>query len=210
MNFTTRRIVMGGAALAASALASGPATAHFRLVEPAATLMQDDRGDPQKIAPCGGTSKDAGKPSGAKTTLKGGQTLHFKMVETVYHPGHYRIALARTAEGLPRDPATVTRPGPRGPLSVSAMIDPDPQPPMWADGLFPHHERPATMPMTWETDLKVPNVDCADCVIQVVQWMGEHGFNPDGEYSYHHCAAVTIKRDPRRPLDRNWARLLMR
>jgi hypothetical protein len=199
---------VGAAMVAAIAFVSGPASAHFRLEAPAATLDQDNTGNPQKIAPCGGTSKDAGKPSGAMTTLKGGQSLHFKMTETVFHPGHYRIALARTPDLLPKDPPTVTREGPRGPMSVRAMIDPAPQPPMWADGLFPHTQKPATMPMTWETDLKVPNVDCAQCVVQVVQWMGEHGFNPDGEYSYHHCAAVKIVRDPKLPVDRAWTRLL--
>lgn len=202
-----KRTLAMAALLAGLATFSGPASAHFRLIAPTPTLLQDDRGDPQKIAPCGGTSKNAGTPSGAVTTLKGGQVLHFQIAETVYHPGHYRISLARNAASLPLDPATVTREGPRGPISTTALVDPDPQPPIWADGLFKHTVRPATMPIEWTTDLKVPNVDCAECVIQVVQWMGEHGHNPDGDYSYHHCAAVKIVRNPKLRTDKGWVRL---
>ena len=44
------------------ALASVPALtqAHFILLEPAATLVQNQLGDPQKLGPCGGTSANAG------------------------------------------------------------------------------------------------------------------------------------------------------
>ena len=45
-------------------------------------------------APCGGTNADFGKPTYAVTDVKGGTALHVKVQETVYHPGHYRIALA--------------------------------------------------------------------------------------------------------------------
>ena len=35
----------------------------------------------------------------------GGQKLHIKVQETVYHPGHYRIALAvNSPTELPQDP----------------------------------------------------------------------------------------------------------
>ena len=58
--------------------------AHFRLVTPASWLVEDMRGDPQKIAPCGGTIADAGTPSGAMTALRGGQMLHFAVEETIF------------------------------------------------------------------------------------------------------------------------------
>jgi hypothetical protein len=31
-------------------------SAHFKLVEPASWLIENERGDPQKAGPCGGTS----------------------------------------------------------------------------------------------------------------------------------------------------------
>src|SRR4051812_27639031 len=70
------------------------ASSHFLLVEPASSLVQNNRGDPQKAAPCGGTSEDRGTPSNAVTEVRGGEMLHIKIAETVFHPGHYRAALA--------------------------------------------------------------------------------------------------------------------
>jgi hypothetical protein len=194
---------LAAAAGLAAALAVAPASAHFVLETPAASLAQNAIGDPQKLGPCGGTSQDAGTPTGAVTELTGGSTLHLKLREAVYHPGHYRVALARTAAQLPADPETVTREGPRGPISVSAAIAAEPVPPVLADGLFVHTAPPA--PGTfWEADLRVPNVDCQGCVVQVIQWMGEHGYNPDGGYSYHHCATVSVRRNPDLGTDRAW------
>jgi hypothetical protein len=133
--------------------------------------------------------------------------LHLKLREAVYHPGHYRVALARSAAQLPADPETVTREGPNGPISVSAAIAADPAPPVLADGLFVHAAAPERGSF-WEADLRVPNVDCADCVVQVIQWMGEHGYNPDGGYTYHHCATVRITRNPDLATDRAWEAFL--
>jgi hypothetical protein len=194
---------LAAAAGLAAALAIAPASAHFVLESPAASLEQNAIGDPQKLGPCGGTSQDPGTPTGAVTELIGGSMLHLKLREAVYHPGHYRVALARTPAQLPADPETLTREGPSGPISVSAQIAADPAPPVLADGLFQHTAPPARGTF-WEADLRVPNVDCKDCVVQVIQWMAEHGYNPDGGYTYHHCATVSITRNPELETDRAW------
>lgn len=200
----SRRLrTLAAAAGFAAALAIAPASAHFILETPAASLEQNVIGDPQKLGPCGGTSQDAGTPTGAVTELTGGSTLHLKLREAVYHPGHYRVALARTVTELPDDPETVTREGPNGPISLSATIAVDPVPPVLADGLFQHTEPPAQGTF-WEANLRVPNVDCENCVVQVIQWMAEHGYNPDGGYTYHHCATVSITRDPDLATDGAW------
>ncbi len=178
-------------------------SAHFVLEIAGCQPRQNTIGDPQKLGPCGGTSQDPGTPTGAVTELAGGSTLHLKLREAVYHPGHYRVALARTSAQLPADPETLTREGPNGPISVSAAIAADPAPPVLADGLFPH-TAPRAPGTFWEADLRVPNVDCKDCVVQVIQWMGEHGYNPDGGYTYHHCATVSITRNPDLETDRAW------
>ena len=39
--------------------------AHFKLIEPPSWLVENERGDPQKAGPCGGTNTDWGKPSNA-------------------------------------------------------------------------------------------------------------------------------------------------
>src|SRR3954465_3094501 len=96
----------------AGALACLPAVthAHFKLLEPASWLIEDDRGDPQKAGPCGGSNTDWGKPSYAVSKATGGQKIHLKIQETVYHPGHYRVALAvNSPTELPPDPKAATR-----------------------------------------------------------------------------------------------------
>lgn len=193
-------VLVGAATLAAPAVAA----AHFLLVEPANQIVQDSRGDPQKLGPCGGTTADAGVPSNAVTAVRGGDKLHIKIQETVFHPGHYRVALAVNSRNeLPADPETVTRDTPRGPYSVSAKIDETVRPPVLADGLFRHTYRLAPG-LAWETDVKIPNVNCESCTLQVIQWMAEHGYNRDGGYSYHHCATLKITANPRLPIDRRW------
>jgi len=181
------------------------ADAHFKLLEPASWLIENDRGDPQKAGPCGGTNTDWGKPSNIVTKVIGGQKLRLKIQETVYHPGHYRVALAvNSPTELPLDPETTTRPSERGPWSVSAVIQSPPQIPVLADGLFVHSTRPTGPMPPWETDIPLPNINCRRCTLQVVQWMAEHAFNNPGGYTYHHCAHLQITADPSTPFDKGW------
>ena len=181
-------------------------TPHFKLVEPVSWLIESERGDPQKTGPCGGSNTDWGKESLVINEARGGSKMHLKLMETVYHPGHYRVALAvNSMHELPPDPVTLTRDSvTRGPWSVSAEIQNPALAPVLADGLFIHDTRPATMPMTWEADIDLPNLNCSRCVIQVVQWMANHAFNNPGGFSYHHCAIMKITADPSKPLDTRW------
>src|SRR6476660_2840031 len=123
--------------MAASALALFlPAfvEAHFTLIEPASWLVENRLGDPQKLGPCGGTSADAGMPTGVVSQVKGGQKLKIRVQETVYHPGHYRVALAVNSRSeLPPDPEVVTRDTEKGPRSVSAAIQNPVKPPVLVD-----------------------------------------------------------------------------
>jgi hypothetical protein len=188
--------------VSALVLAAGPASAHFILVSPDSWLVENVLGDPQKAGPCGGASSDPGTPTGKVTAMRGGDTLHIKVKETIYHPGHYRVALAvLDRKELPADPEATTREGPRGPISVSGKIDPAPKPPVLVDGLFIHNARPQT---EWETDVKLPNINCDKCTVQIIQFMEEHGLNKDGDFTYHHCADLKLTANPALPLDTGW------
>ena len=194
--------------LAAVLVVVAPAvvSAHFRLLEPASWLIENDRGDPQKAGPCGGTNADWGKPSyNVVGKAVGGQKLHLKIQETVYHPGHYRVALAvNSPTGTAARPGNHDRDSERGPWSVSAAIQNPPRIPVLADGLFVHaRSRPASLPPL-ETDIQLPNINCRKCTLQVVQFMAEHAFNNPGGYSYHHCAELQITADSAKPLDQGW------
>ena len=182
-----------------------PAThAHFKMLEPAGWLVESDRGDPQKAGPCGGDGKGGGSPTNVIGKAVGGSNVHLKLLETIYHPGHYRVALAvNSRDELPPDPVTTTRESEKGPWSVWAVIQSPPQLPVLADGLFQHYTRPAS-PQTYEADVQLPNISCKKCTLQVVQWMAEHGYNNPGGYTYHHCADFEITADPGKPLDKGW------
>ena len=202
-----KRIVL--AMLVAVSL-SGAAHAHFVLVFPAASLIQNRLGDPQKIAPCGGVSANPGRgtpanpgvPSGAVTSVKGGTKLPLLVQETIYHPGHYRVALARTAAQLPPDPVVTTAQTERGVRSQSAVIQNPVVAPILLDGIFVHTERPT---QNFETEIPIPNITCANCVLQVIEFMADHpGVAVDGGHSYHHCAVLNITADPTKPIDKNW------
>jgi hypothetical protein len=102
------------------------AQAHFTLAEPASWLVETNAlGDPQKLAPCGGTSANAGTPTGTVSEAVGGALLHIKLRETVFHPGHYRVALAvKSRDELPPDPEVTTRDTPKGLMSVGENHEP--------------------------------------------------------------------------------------
>jgi len=73
--------------------------------------------------------------------------------------------------------------------------------PVLADGLLAHTERPMGL---HEADIQIPNINCVNCLMQVIQFMAEHAKNADGDYSYHHCAVVNITADPAKPIDTRW------
>jgi hypothetical protein len=198
----SRKTLLAAAGLIVAVTTRQDTSAHFVLMEPASWLVENALGDPQKAGPCGGTSADAGTPTNAIGKVTGGQKLHLKVRETVFHPGHYRVALAVNSRAeLPADPETTTRQTERGPWSVSAAIQNPARPPVLVDGLFAHTTRPDA---PFEADIDIPNITCEKCTLQVIQWMAEHGLNRDGDYSYHHCADLQITADPAKPRDTRW------
>lgn len=198
-----KRLLQAGIA-AALALGTASAHAHFYLEAPASWIEQDEMGDPQKIAPCGGTNADGGTRTGAITEVTGGSMLSVAVLETVFHPGHYRVALARRINWLPDDPVAVMKDTENGPRSDHAEIDPDPQPPVLVDGLWPSDIK--REPAAFATEIRIPNIDCAGCYLQVIQFMENHPGVREGDFSYHHCAILNIKADTTLPKDTGWER----
>ena len=192
----TAHLIFGSALLVALAPLG---IAHFRLVEPASWIQENQLGDPQKAGPCGGTSADPGMPTGKVTTVQGGDRLHLRIAETIYHPGFYRVALAvNSRDELPKDPEAKTEPSPTGPRSVTGAIQYPPLPPVLADGLFQHISK---FVKEQETDVEIPNIACSKCTLQIVEFMANHGLNKDGDYTYHHCAILQIRPSPYKPID---------
>jgi hypothetical protein len=191
------------AAAAAAVMIPAAVSAHFILVEPNGWLVENQLGDPQKLGPCGGTSKDPGTPTNIVNMARGGDMMKLRVKETIYHPGHYRVSLAvKDRSELPADPDIMLRDTPKGPYSVSAKIA-EAKPPIIADGLFVHTERPKPGEI-FETSIRLPNINCDKCVIQIAEFMAEHPRNADGDFTYHHCATFNIVANPKLPIDKGW------
>jgi hypothetical protein len=136
------------------------------------------------------------------TNVKGGTDLPLMVQESIFHPGHYRVALARTAAQLPPDPQVTVKETEKGPRSATAVIQNPPVAPVLLDGIFAHTERPT---QNFEAMIPIPNITCQNCVLQVIEFMADHpGIAVDGGHSYHHCAIVNITADPAKPIDKRW------
>jgi hypothetical protein len=167
----------------------GAAHAHFNLVAPAAADNATDGG--KGAPPCGPTTA-----SGIVTSVQGGHAIPLSVSETVIHPGHYRVALSINSRSeLPDDPyVNVDSNG----NSISAAIENPAQFPVLADDVFDHTG--GTAPLALQTTIMLPNVNCAKCTMQVIEFMADHGSNPGGGYFYHHCADLKITADPSLPI----------
>ena len=103
---------------------------------------------------------------------------------TIYHPGHYRVALAVNSPAeLPVDSKATTMDSDREPRTVSGEIQNPVQMPVLVDGLFAHI---AKVDGPLETDVTLPNVNCKRCTLQVIQFMEQHAVNDPGMFAYHH------------------------
>jgi MYXO-CTERM domain-containing protein len=177
--FTVAAIVLG----AAGVLAPTAARAHFYLESPPSWAEQNSLGDPQKTPPCGG---DGAVPTGIVTPFAPGDMVTIGLIETVAHPGHYRVALSTTGQaGLPADP-------PVTPVGAdecgSTVIQNPPVFPVLADGMLAHtgaFSTPQSFKFRLPTDVTCTN----NCVLQVIEYMSAHG----APCFYHHCANITIQ-----------------
>lgn len=176
--------------MALGALVPSLAQAHFILQAPNALSMQpggygvNPYGGPQKSAPCG--QNDAGfTTTGAVNNFTAGQTITLTILETVPHPGNYRVAIAQNMGMLPADPQVTAMGGDQ--CAIRAPVETNPTLPVIADGLFQHTASFGNTPQT--AQVKLPDgFTCQNCVLQVIEYMGQHG----APCYYHHCATVNI------------------
>lgn len=176
--------------------ASAPADAHFVLQAPANWLQQDSDGVPIKLAPCGDEQDTSGAvPTGAVTVVQSGSKISVTIDEVIFHPGHYRIALAvKDRSELPPEPPVDA--GTTSPCGSTPYEDP-PVFPVLADNVF-EHVVPFSTPQTTEITLPA-NVTCDHCTLQVIEFMADHSLNDPGGCFYHHCADLSIQSTPVTP-----------
>ena len=169
-------------------LVASEARAHFALRAPPAYSVQDGDGQPEKSAPCG--QADPGipvMPTHAVTSFHSGDTITVSIDERIFHPGHYRVALASDQASLPADP-TVTPDSSSD--CGSAQIQTSATLGVLVDNMLPHTS-PFTAPQSFQVTLPA-GMTCTSCTLQVIEFMSDHTLNFPGGCFYHHCAQISV------------------
>ncbi|HEY0253627.1 MAG TPA: SCE4755 family polysaccharide monooxygenase-like protein, partial [Kofleriaceae bacterium] len=161
--------------------------AHFALKTPAAYSVQDAQGLPLKSAPCG--QADPATPLVATnmvTDYHVGDTVTVTVDETIFHPGHYRVAIAQDQTGLPADPLVTAGATPCG----TAAIQDSTTTGVIVDNMLDHNTA-FNAPQSFTFQLPA-GMTCTNCTLQIVEFMSNHALNNPGGCFYHHCAQVNI------------------
>ncbi len=143
---------------------AGSAQAHIMLEQPTGWIVTNGLGDPQKEEPCG---TSVGTASNVVTTLQAGSKITVRGTETVFHPGHFRLAIARE-----RDQLITPVPVVQGNDCKSAPIQAPAIAPVLLDGLLPRSSPSANG--SYQQELTVPDIACDDCTLQLLQFMSSH------------------------------------
>ncbi len=115
---------------------SQAASAHTLLTNPTPRSSSDGL----KTGPCGGVS-----PTNAPMVVEGGETITISWLETVNHPGYYRIALS---------------------LDGDQGFDDN----VLADNIADINC--TSTPCDYSADVTFPDIDCPNCAMQLIQYMG--------------------------------------
>jgi hypothetical protein len=118
------------------------------------------------------------------TAYAPGETITITLDETIYHPGHYRVALAVDDRSELPDPPPVSE----GLTPCGSVPIAEPQTfPLLADGALVHtvpFSEPQSIHVTLPSD-----VTCTRCTLQVLEFMSNHGL----PCFYYHCADISIR-----------------
>jgi hypothetical protein len=191
-------------ALVAAMLFAAPTYAHISLEQGGTHLSRYGDGE-LKAEPCGRADGTRGTHV---YTYEPGATITVSIVEFVSHTSYFRVAFdddgddgfKEPASILPIDPARKCPDGPGDHCGASDFYNtPAVLPNM--DNLNPHIGALGTSPKyTW--DVKLPDIECTNCTLQIIQVMQDDGFH--GPYDptpgvgvedlYHQCIDLVLKR----------------
>ena len=143
------------------------AAAHIALDAPKARYAE------LKEGPCGRGAGDARTAN--VTTFRSGQTITVKWRETIGHPGHYRISFDPTGTRAFVDPKSFT--------DVSSA------PSVLADGIVDK-----TGTGSYSQAIKLPDVECTTCTLQLIQVMTDKTPFGDGNDLYYQCADLVLSK----------------
>lgn len=193
-----KRLIAWSAATAASCLLVSTASAHLDLLAPEVAYPAGN----QKAGPCG-AGDDPG--SGARTTFAPGATITVRVDETIRHPGYFRIAFDDDGVDGFVDPLNAqdiynVAEGTNGVVLIDHWLQ---QPCNDPAGNCPNPDAPLERPLdttVYETTVTLPDIECDNCTLQVLQIMTDK--NPSGDFVpsaqgtpndiYYRCANIAL------------------
>jgi MYXO-CTERM domain-containing protein len=202
MQKTNLTMTLAALALGASTLVALPARAHINVVG-----MLKSRGGDEKHFPCDGKRGD-----GPVYTFQPGATITIGIDEAIAHPSYFRIAFDNDGEDGFVEPKSIkpidsSRKCPSsehdqcGDADYCNVVSTDGATVLW-DNLNPHLAN-AAKSLTW--NVKLPDIECDNCTIQVIQVMEDDAFHgpycpsdsckePSGyvEDLYHRCIDIKL------------------
>lgn len=212
-----KKHILGSAIVLGLIGGSNLALAHIDL-ERAGTHVsryeQGERGGDTKAPPCGNPE---GTATGAVYTYEPGETITVSVAEYVSHPGYFRIAFDDDGDDDFMDPRWIVPLDPQNreggcpidntdncrvgdPMTDGDFFNNDT---VLLDNLNPHvasREGGAQATYTWQVEL--PEVECDNCTLQVIQVMmdparGFHGVYDtepgDDNDVYHQCIDLILE-----------------
>ena len=202
---SARLLTVWSGALAAVGLLSSASSAHAHIsFERAGTHLSRYGEGEIKDGPCG---RENGTRGEHVYTYEPGQTITISTEEFVPHPGYFRIAFDDDGDDDfvdPRsiDPVDPNRPCPYNQYDQCGKSDFYNNATVLMDNLNPHL---AEGVKTWTWEVKLPDIECDHCTLQLIQVMEDtvHGpYSPKGasdepfyvEDIYHQCIDLVLKR----------------
>lgn len=185
MKFPTR--LSSVALFLAASFAGSVASAHVRLIDPPPRVDGEAGNTQLKRAPCGQM------PNGRTeivTDFTGGETITLTFEEYINHDSYYRVALdVEGDDSFPTRPEESVQQEGDDPASIHPVSDVTDTAldvyilQYYMDDLSPGF----MMRQMYSTDVTLPNIDCQNCTLQVIQFMYD-----DPEPHYYQCADITI------------------
>src|SRR5882724_8999054 len=183
---------------------AAPALAHISL-DQAGTHLSRYGDNYLKELPCGKTGDTRGTHI---YTYTPGSTITVSFVETIPHPSYFRFAFQQSGDNEFKEPASIKPIDPSRPCPIDSgdhcnktngddfYNTPNVLPMM--DDLDPHM---AGSSKTWTYQVTLPNIECDNCTLQIIQVMEDNTFHGDYDPTpgvgvediYHQCIDLVLK-----------------
>ena len=161
------------------------ASAHIQLDEPTRRQTEiSGRNLQQKPAPCGRNTRSTNV-----SVFAPGETITVRWTETINHPGHFRIAFDNDGQDVFQDPICLS--GCLPDRFENPVFDLNNTTDILLDGIVD----PGGV-STFEAQVTLPNIECENCTLQLIQVMYDKApFTRGGgsDDMYYQCADIALR-----------------